>query len=437
MTSVCGVECAWNIPDFNVDRAACLTPPHTSCIRIVCAGEKLLYIDSVNVTVRGPSYWLIHARNNRECYTLPSRIDYTAMASTRFARLLSLQSKQLKLLAMLTGRSGASTKSSIAENLDRGICAVDGVSVRQRILSIDMGIKNLAYCVLEPDMNTKDISTYKIIDWKRLNLLAPTVPTTAIDVSQNDPEVPDSDTEADLDTADTSSISLNQGTKNLFTPSKIAPLAFQLSQTLLRYNPTTIVIERQRFRSGGGSAVQEWTLRVNMLEAMLWACFATTKSLPGQQKRDVDFDVKEMNPSRIAAFWLAQPYMSGGVDAVVKGDGLSETTGTEARTTSSVMDKKVKIRLVSSWIEEGVIVGSEEVSNVIDGFRNPSESTLPGRRKGDSLGKKDDLADCLVQGVTAARWHRNTLALRDILDKAVDASDAKPKSAGRAKKAKS
>ena len=359
------------------------------------------------------------------------------MASTRLARLLSLQSKQLKLLAILTGRSGASTKSSIAEILDHGIRAVDGTSVRQRILSIDMGIKNLAYCILEPDMNAKNTSTYKVIDWKRLNLLAPTVSTTAIEVSQVEPEDTESNTEADLDTADTSSIPLNSDTKNLFTPSKIAPLAFQLSQTLLRYNPTTIVIERQRFRSGGGSAVQEWTLRVNMLEAMLWACFATTKSLPGEQKRDVDFDVKEMNPSRIAAFWLAQPYMIGGVDAIVKGDGLSEMTNTGARTTSSAMDKKVKIRLVSTWIDEGVIVGSEEVSNTIDGFRSLSASTLSGRRKGDSLGKKDDLADCLVQGVTAARWQRNTLALRDILDKAVDASDAKPKSAGRAKKAKS
>lgn len=356
------------------------------------------------------------------------------MATTRLTRLLSLQSKQLKLLAMLTGRSGASTKSTIAENLDNGIRAIESLSAKQRILSIDMGIKNLAYCVLEPDVNT-DNSTYMVVDWKRLNLLAPTVPTTTTDLGQGVSKNAVSDTEADLETSDTSSILPDQDTKNLFVPSKMAPLAFQLSQTLLKYEPTMIVIERQRFRSGGGSAVQEWTLRVNMLEAMLWACFTSAKSLSSQEKREVDFDVKEMNPTRITAFWLAQPYMSGGVDAIVKGDGVSNMTNMEAPNTIDI--KKEKIRLVSSWIDEGVIVGNEEVSNVMDGFRNLFNGTNSGRRKVDSLGKKDDLADCLVQGVTAARWQRNTLALRDLLDKAVDANAAEPKSASRARKAKS
>ncbi|GAB7345465.1 hypothetical protein MBLNU457_3792t1 [Dothideomycetes sp. NU457] len=356
------------------------------------------------------------------------------MTSTRLTRLLSLQSKQLKTLALLTGSTSASTKTSIAEHLHHGVCALSRPSTRQRILSVDMGIKNLAFCVIEPEENASEKPVYKLVDWKRLNLLAPTVPTIDGDLSETDSST--TKTEAEVTEAeDGASTPPTEDTKPFFTPSKIAPLAFQLSQTLLKYNPTTILIERQRFRSARGSAVQEWTLRVNMLEAMLWACFETSGAIAETRGHARDFDVKEMNPSRIAAFWNSKPDMVGHVEAVVKGNAVPEQTEVKEKTTRG-MEKKEKIKLVKKWLEDSVVVGTPEVRDVVAGFDDSQ-----GRRRGEGVGKKDDFADCLVQGVTAAIWQSNLLALRDVLDDDVEVRAAKPKPkakpAGRTKKVKS
>jgi len=301
-----------------------------------------------------------------------------------------------------------------------------------------MGIKNLAFCVIEPNEDTSKQQTYKLVDWKRLNLLAPTVPTTDIDFVESDSS--DTNTEADVTETNTDKSSsaftpLDGDTKPFFTPSNIAPLAYQLSQTLLKYNPTTILIERQRFRSARGSAVQEWTLRVNMLEAMLWACFETSRGLAGNRGHAGDFEVKEMNPSRIAAFWNSKPDMVGDVEAVVKGQTAPEQMEVQEKTARG-MEKKEKIKLVKNWLDEGVVIGTPEVRDVVTGFDDSK-----GRKRGEGVGKKDDFADCLVQGVTAAIWQSNIFALRDVLDKDGELGAAKPepkaKSAGRTKKAKS
>jgi cruciform cutting endonuclease 1 len=63
--------------------------------------------------------------------------------------------------------------------------------------------------------------------------------------------------------------------KDAFHPQKLAEHANALANGLAlkppgsARPPDTILMEQQRFRTMGASAVQDWTLRVNMLEAML------------------------------------------------------------------------------------------------------------------------------------------------------------------------
>jgi len=57
-----------------------------------------------------------------------------------------------------------------------------------------------------------------------------------------------------------------------FSPAAVAAVALRLiEERFLPLKPTHILIERQRFRNSGSATVFEWTVRVNMLEAMLYA----------------------------------------------------------------------------------------------------------------------------------------------------------------------
>ena len=349
----------------------------------------------------------------------------------------SLQAWQLKRFALLTGCAAGTTKASIADGLAQIINQSQAVSRNERILSIDMGIKNLAFCLLEPyprmsksDLSSKsakkseapaDQKRFKIHAWQRLNILIPPSSTS------------DPGTLPDLDRSTVSDTDPDKIPANTFTPSQLAPLAVRLAQTFLSHNPSTIIIERQRFRSSRGSAVQEWTLRVNTLEAMLWACFETLKSghqhLHQHQRGHIlqqqdDFPlVKEVSPQRIASFWNARklgPELEPGpvVDIYA---GIKSEEGSE--TLVRGMEKKEKIKLVTRWVGEGWIDGVEGMEEQMDVF-----AEAKGRRKTKGEGKRDDLADCLVQGVTWALWEENRKILGDLVSEDGGSSGAVHKS---------
>ncbi|KAK5107896.1 hypothetical protein LTR62_000555 [Meristemomyces frigidus] len=324
--------------------------------------------------------------------------------------LTALKVAQLKHATFLLGLPSAGTKSELITSLTRHIGLHVGAEPAEsnRILSVDMGIRNLAYCVVTttpPSNNENQHSgtedqpptALHVSTWSKTDLLQP------------DP-INDTDPETKNKTSSRTAL-----TNDPFTPSHLSRTAYTITRKFLSHSPSTILIERQRFRSGSGAAIQEWTVRVNMLESMLWACLRTL----GQQ-RSTDRDssdqpeLHEVNPARVANFWVPAkdvPLRRTAAlfqdDAGEKAETLMEVVGKKTRK----IQKKDKINIVRSWLE-----GSEDVALTFEGEAaitarrfngEKSTRTTTSTQDAAGIGKLDDLADCLLQAAAWARWQEN------------------------------
>jgi cruciform cutting endonuclease 1 len=330
--------------------------------------------------------------------------------------LSALKAKSLQHIAFLTGVPSTGTKSHMLEQLHGTLEHSRMSNGKTRILSVDMGIRNLAYCVIDvPAHRHATQSKLHVQSWKRLDLLEKIRPAAAIPLSEFESE----DAEGKPDVVAKAIL------KNSFTPSIMSKVALQVAQDFLAHKPDILLIERQRFRSGGGSAIQEWTIRVNTLESMLWACFETLKHSQGQETFP---SVQEVAPKRVASFWTASR------DAQLPTADLFEAdysppelkvAGSEAKAAST--GKKEKIAVLRSWLD-----GSGRVS--LD-FSPETQATAAAfatglkrrKSKGDESTetdmvleretKLDDLADCVLQGAAWIRWEENRRAILEAIKK--------------------
>ncbi|PWO27696.1 hypothetical protein PtrARCrB10_03725 [Pyrenophora tritici-repentis] len=150
-----------------------------------------------------------------------------------------------------------------------------------RIMSIDMGIKNLAFCEAE-------------ISWPVKDSLNATMHVLRV--------MGEADDDDDVDVVDAYSLNI------------LSKTAYGLvKNTILAASPDVILIEKQRWRSGGGSAVQQWTLRVNTLEGMLWAILQTmyserliTRNKKAGEDKEKLFNVFGVDPKRVGMYWLGE-----------------------------------------------------------------------------------------------------------------------------------
>jgi len=151
-----------------------------------------------------------------------------------------------------------------------------------------------------------------------------------------------------------------------------------MKSSLDEYNPHTILIERQRYRSGNAAAVQEWTVRVNMLESMFHAVLYTL----GQHSQKA-FQVHSVSPRRMTQYWLAD---------VEEKMNARET-------------KMAKIGVAERIVkgDELRVEFSGEADDVARAFRE-------SKKRGEAGIKKfDDLADSMLQGLGWWKWHVNRL----------------------------
>lgn len=269
-----------------------------------------------------------------------------------------------------------------------------------------MGIRNLAYCILDvptlqlrSSLDVRPLSLPSIYAWQRLSVV--TSPAADNDVSAAPSCAP---------------------LKESFSPANLSAIAYTLLRArLLAENPTYILIERQRFRSGSSPHILEWTVRVNMFESILYAVLHTLKAeglWSGQ--------VIPIAPDKVGPFWVGEDEKTTPDPMALGVVGKSRKTKT-----AKIRNKGLKIDLVRKWLETGnmVTLGNEEVKEVADAYLEKWHR-LPGQRKDkkaagegipgqpvEELGKLDDLADSLLQGMAWVQWEKNrTLALKDGVD---------------------
>lgn len=364
-------------------------------------------------------------------------------SNPQFPWLAPLKVAQLQRIARATGIQSSGTKSVLAARVEAALCQQLSIPSQKKdsddwsVLSIDMGIQNLAFAHLRvPRASAARAPSRPVLTaWYRLKVS---------EIGDLDLQSAGADTGAKIDSIDVSelvAVSESEvesttsahtvttkpaaGLKESFSPDLYAAAAYVLITSLLSaYKPTHILIERQRFRSGGGSAVQEWTLRVGVLEGMLYAVLHALRHERGSELAGIE--VQGIEPKRVVGYWE-------GLDSDT---ARNSEEGVKKGRVSAREVKKAKIDLVGRWLSASI---ETDVSAVEDTQRElelgaageakicleadrPAVHDLAGaylrkwrgegtRKKRlftagstSEVGKLDDLADCLLQGVTWVEW---------------------------------
>lgn len=332
-------------------------------------------------------------------------------------QLSSLKAWQLKYWAFLIGAASTGTKAELQSVLRKHSGMVIP-NTQQRIVSVDMGIRNLAFCALEvpPTRPSSGIRALKVTTWKRVDLLSENtaspealdavakiketgVERTALEGSPEGSRAKKTKKQRDLASAIA---------KEAFGPSSLSKTAYGVTSDLLGLKPSTILIERQRFRSGGASTILEWTIRVNMLESMLWACLETIRQSAPEATSP---SIQAVSPARVAQFWTEGfagiPLLP--IEDLVMPSTIATPTISEAVGRKGKVDKKAKVAIVKSWVAGE----SKDVSLTFEGQAAEISEAFKQARGGQMVagGKLDDLADCLLQAVAWVRWEENRRAI--------------------------
>ncbi|KAH6639357.1 mitochondrial resolvase Ydc2 [Boeremia exigua] len=366
---------------------------------------------------------------------------------------LAVTSKTLQSLLTRIGSASSGTKNTLFARFQRDVLRPGFPHVqlgpgkhqpgdpgqKLRIMSIDMGIKNLAFC--DAEISHAALGTGKrqgfdthmnVLRWKKLDLMNSTY-SNGGGPPQELQEAADA-LDADLDA---------------FSPSVLSKTAFHLiTKEVLSASPDIILIEKQRWRSGGGSAVQQWTLRVNTLEAMLWAVLETLKQSRAPHRDQAApiahhaYLVHAVDPKRVGQYWLGQQARAVLAHDAVQAHDLAPDSDPDPdlppatppkQPSRSKAEKSAKIAILRSWLAHDPMStrpstphSMPRISFTIDaGAASTLAALLPKgkavRRKkapkgaesaGDvpsaaEITKLDDVTDCFLQAAAWVAWEAN------------------------------
>lgn len=326
---------------------------------------------------------------------------------------------QLQQIAQACGIAKSGTKSVVAARIVSALAAHKPVPPGERVLSIDMGLRNFAFCHFALGGGPTGAAAATAPKRRAKSRASAEKPTASSDAS-----LPPSSSSLmasleeklpgpaltlhswevlDLTAVGAGADALDYGSK-----AGLSAVAVDVVQRHLLLppplRPTRILIEQQRYRSSRGSSVQEWTLRVNALEAMLHAVLATL---------------------RWHGVW------DGVVEAVNPLLASSHFFDASARIPPRML-KKMKIDLLGGWIcgdgngngdgptGASVTIGSREAERTAEIFLRKWRPVEADKRRmrakknlddGDDIKKPllqakklDDLTDCVIQGAAWSSW---------------------------------
>lgn len=310
-----------------------------------------------------------------------------------------------------------------------------------------MGIKNLAFCEAEVSYPAKDSlnATMEVLRWEKVDL----APATQHVALQGPGPSPLNQDNFDADEG-----------ADLYSVGVLSKTAYGLvKKTILAGAPDVVLIEKQRWRSGNGSAVQQWTLRVNTLEGMLWAVLETLHTeqlLMLQKEGGVNeekrlYEVHGIDPKRVGHYWLEQNAQRlASEDNVTDVVDVEQDTSATAKLSRSKAEKKAKIALLRSWFVASpastastTCATTPTISFAIGKNAEPTRRALcsPPKstraRKSSStapnsvesladdvpvaeLRKLDDITDCFLQAAAWVSWESNRRKLWDIWRKRLE-----------------
>lgn len=377
---------------------------------------------------------------------------------------------QLKQIARLCGKSRSGTKAAISDRLEDDLRSFTPLPPGTRVLSIDLGIRNLAYSLLEvpgcqdnagltkkgrqrktaltePVMRTTTTTTPILHAWERLALIPKTPkpakpkktktqkaatkpkgkgrakvggvvlpPTEDEGEGEGEDDVAAEVEEELLAVADADADpSTTPVPVEDFSPARLSSLAVSLILTrLLPLRPDIVTLEQQRFRSMGGSSVFEWTLRVNSLESMLYAVFTTLRAL-GRWGHDDDGDdggrLEGVVARNVLEFMAAREAGAEGLRAMWE----KKTKDGNKRLKKEIVGKMLSggggVRIAEAGGVEDEEEGGDGKGKVAAVVKEYVEKWGANGKRGktgvESMKKLDDLADCLLQGLAFIHWQEN------------------------------
>ncbi|KAK9322406.1 mitochondrial resolvase Ydc2 [Lipomyces orientalis] len=329
-----------------------------------------------------------------------------------------LSVESLKSLSRLCGLSSSHTKRELISNLNEAISrysipspqsVLPAAASNHRVLSVDMGLRNFSFSVLDvPDLEQAPT----LSAWSLTSIL----PHTPLALTQPD-----------------------------FSPAVAAQLAYAafVDDILPRFNPDTILLERQRHRSGGGRNVLEWTLKVNMFESVLYGVL-TTLINQGALKAQVC----EVLPSRTKGYWIrnAVPPPASSSSAADADDDVV-VTGRKRVKNKYALSKLVKVNLVKRWTAgvsfaspaacKHVVFTESTIPTALQFHPSPPSPSSSRKQRpksdadfesvradpGGNKVKLDDLSDSLLQGVAFVQWQQHRLELAKAVTNGADLAE--------------